>query len=61
MADSFNLHRLLNVQTPVYGTILTKLRAGEKSTHWIWFIFPQIAGLELAIKVRPKRLSVNLL
>jgi uncharacterized protein (DUF1810 family) len=33
MADSFNLHRLLNVQTPVYGTILTKLRAGKKSTH----------------------------
>lgn len=33
MADSFNLHRLLNVQTPAYGTILTKLRAGKKSTH----------------------------
>jgi len=29
----------------VYETVLGELRAGRKRTHWMWFIFPQIAGL----------------
>ena len=35
----------LTAQTPVYPTVLAELRAGDKRTHWIWFIFPQVAGL----------------
>ncbi len=45
MNDDYNLHRFLTAQTPVYDTVLAELRAGRKSSHWIWFIFPQIAGL----------------
>jgi uncharacterized protein (DUF1810 family) len=30
---------------PTYNTVLDELRAGRKSSHWIWFIFPQIPGL----------------
>ncbi|MEQ1654677.1 MAG: DUF1810 domain-containing protein [Nitrospira sp.] len=45
MADLYNLHRFLDAQKHVYNTILDELRAGRKSSHWIWFIFPQIAGL----------------
>ncbi|MDP3090446.1 MAG: DUF1810 domain-containing protein [Nitrospira sp.] len=45
MADVYNLHRFLNAQERVYDTVLAELRAGTKSSHWIWFIFPQIAGL----------------
>ena len=45
MSDIYNLHRLLDAQAPVYDTVLNELRAGRKSSHWIWFIFPQIAGL----------------
>ncbi|OYT18863.1 MAG: hypothetical protein CCU26_14450 [Nitrospira sp. UW-LDO-01] len=45
MSDGYNLHRFLAAQAPTYNTVLNELRAGRKSTHWIWFIFPQIAGL----------------
>ena len=45
MADRYNLQRFLDAQERVYDTVLAELRAGRKSSHWIWFIFPQIAGL----------------
>ena len=45
MADDCNLQRFLDAQEGVYATVLDELRAGRKSSHWIWFIFPQIAGL----------------
>ena len=44
-ADPHNLQRFLEAQAPVYETVLSELRAGRKRSHWIWFIFPQIAGL----------------
>ena len=45
MTDNYNLHRFLDAQGRVYDTVLAELRAGRKSSHWIWFIFPQITGL----------------
>lgn len=45
MDDPFNLQRFLDAQSLVYETVLRELRAGRKATHWIWFIFPQEAGL----------------
>ncbi len=45
MTNVCNLHRFLDAQKGVYDTVLAELRAGRKSSHWIWFIFPQIAGL----------------
>ena len=45
MTDGHNLQRFLAAQAPSYNTVLAELRAGRKSSHWIWFIFPQIAGL----------------
>jgi len=45
MADAYNLHRFLDAQERVYDRVLAELRAGRKSSHWMWFIFPQIAGL----------------
>lgn len=43
--DPFDLQRFVNAQAGVYDTVLDELRAGRKRSHWIWFIFPQIAGL----------------
>ncbi len=57
MNDTYNFHRFLTAQAPVYDTVLAELRAGRKASHWIWFIFPQIAGLELATKVSPNNLT----
>ena len=45
MSDAYNLQRFLDAQEGVYDTVLAELLAGGKSSHWIWFIFPQITGL----------------
>jgi uncharacterized protein (DUF1810 family) len=37
--------RFLEAQNAVYPQVLQELRAGQKRTHWMWFVFPQIAGL----------------
>lgn len=43
--DPFNLDRFTLAQGPVYADALAELRRGEKTSHWIWFVFPQIEGL----------------
>lgn len=43
--DAFNLQRFIDAQAPVYAQVCAELRAGRKTSHWMWFIFPQIAGL----------------
>jgi uncharacterized protein (DUF1810 family) len=45
MDDRFDLQRFLDAQAPVYRQVLEELRAGRKASHWMWFVFPQIAGL----------------
>src|ERR1700685_3126306 len=45
MSEPFNLQRFVDAQNPVYAQVCNELRAGEKTTHWMWFIFPQIRGL----------------
>jgi uncharacterized protein (DUF1810 family) len=45
MTDSFDLERFLDAQSSVYPRVLAELRRGQKQSHWMWFIFPQIAGL----------------
>lgn len=44
-SDRYRLQRFVTAQQPVYEQVLGELRAGRKRTHWMWFIFPQIAGL----------------
>ncbi len=43
--DPFRLQRFVEAQEHVYAQALAELRAGQKRTHWMWFIFPQIRGL----------------
>ena len=40
-----DLQRFLDAQAGVYETALAEIRHGHKTTHWMWFIFPQLAGL----------------
>jgi uncharacterized protein (DUF1810 family) len=44
-AMGFDLERFVSAQEHDYEDVLDELRAGNKTSHWIWFIFPQIAGL----------------
>ncbi len=59
MDDPYNLDRFVRVQEDIYDQVVKELKAGEKRSHWMWFIFPQVKGLgfspmavEFAIKSR---------
>lgn len=41
----FDLERFVRAQEGVYGSVVGELRAGRKTGHWIWFVFPQVVGL----------------
>ncbi|GCA48412.1 hypothetical protein KGO5_00840 [Sinorhizobium sp. KGO-5] len=43
--EAFDLERFVAAQESTYPAALAELRAGAKRTHWMWFIFPQTAGL----------------
>lgn len=43
--DDFNLERFVAAQRDTYDRALREITEGQKRTHWIWFIFPQITGL----------------
>jgi Uncharacterized conserved protein len=43
--NSHNLERFISAQQSAYQTALTELKAGQKQSHWMWYIFPQILGL----------------
>jgi uncharacterized protein (DUF1810 family) len=45
MTDPFNLERFVTAQEPVIAQVYQEMRAGRKQSHWMWFIFPQLAGL----------------
>lgn len=42
---TYDLERFVQAQAGVYEGVLAELRRGHKSGHWIWFVFPQMAGL----------------
>ncbi|HEX5825661.1 MAG TPA: DUF1810 domain-containing protein [Candidatus Limnocylindrales bacterium] len=44
-AASYDLDRFVAAQRGVYEDVLEELRRGRKVGHWIWFVFPQVAGL----------------
>lgn len=46
--DPFDLERFVEAQRGTYEQACAELRRGRKSGHWIWFIFPQIAGLGMS-------------
>lgn len=43
--DPYNLQRFVDAQAPVYERVVAELRQGQKQSHWMWFVFPQITGL----------------
>lgn len=45
MRDIFHLQRFVDAQGRNYDVAVAELRAGRKDSHWMWYVFPQIAGL----------------
>jgi uncharacterized protein (DUF1810 family) len=52
MPEPYDLQRFLDAQQMVYADVVSELSQGRKRTHWMWFIFPQIAGLGLSAMAR---------
>jgi uncharacterized protein (DUF1810 family) len=48
VSDPYHLQRFVDAQDGVYATALAEIQSGAKQTHWMWFIFPQLAGLGLS-------------
>lgn len=55
--DPFDLERFVAAQAAVYDTALAELRRGRKTTHWIWFVLPQLRGLGRSERARHYGLS----
>jgi uncharacterized protein (DUF1810 family) len=45
MNDPFDLSRFVDAHAPLYQRVVAELSRGRKQSHWMWFIFPQLAGL----------------
>lgn len=45
MTDKFNLNRFLDAQENIYESALFEIKRGNKSSHWMWYVFPQYKGL----------------
>ena len=45
MSETFDLERFVSAQASTYDRALAEIRAGLKQSHWMWFVFPQYAGL----------------
>jgi uncharacterized protein (DUF1810 family) len=43
--DRFNLQRFVDAQAPVWDDVRAELEQAAKRTHWMWFVFPQLAAL----------------
>ncbi len=46
------LEHFLSAQLAIYPKVLQELKQGQKHTHWMWFVFPQLAGLGLSVVSR---------
>jgi uncharacterized protein (DUF1810 family) len=44
-SDVYDLQRFVEAQNSCYQAVSDELRAGQKTSHWMWFIFPQLKGL----------------
>ena len=57
MADPYDLGRFERAQRGTYASAVEELRAGRKRSHWMWFVFPQIAGLGRSATAREFAIS----
>jgi len=55
--DPHDLARFVAAQEPVFEQVVAELRAGAKASHWMWFVFPQLAGLGSSSTARAYALS----
>ncbi|HEY2808161.1 MAG TPA: DUF1810 domain-containing protein [Steroidobacteraceae bacterium] len=52
MQDPFDLQRFVHAQQPVYAQVIAELSAGQKRSHWMWYVLPQLKGLGASFAAR---------
>jgi uncharacterized protein (DUF1810 family) len=57
MADEYDLDRFVTAQEPILAQVRQELEAGRKRSHWMWFVFPQLAGLGHSAMARQYAIS----
>ena len=57
MADPYRLERFVSSQDLIYESVVSELRKARKTGHWMWFIFPQMAGLGRSAESRQFAIS----
>jgi uncharacterized protein (DUF1810 family) len=57
MSQSYDLSRFVEAQAGCFERVLAELAAGEKRSHWMWFVFPQLGGLGSSPMARRYALS----
>jgi uncharacterized protein (DUF1810 family) len=57
LRDPYNLKRFLRAQEPIFEHVIFELRSGQKTGHWMWYIFPQIHGLGSSSMAREFEIS----
>lgn len=57
MADEYDLDRFVTAQEPVLAQVRQELAVGRKRSHWMWFVFPQLAGLGYSAMARQYAIS----
>jgi uncharacterized protein (DUF1810 family) len=55
--DLYRLDRFVNAQQKVFEQVVSELRAGRKTGHWMWYVFPQIYGLGSSSMAREFEIS----
>ena len=57
MADEYDLDRFVTAQEPILAQVRQELAVGRKRSHWMWFVFPQLAGLGHSAMARQYAIS----
>jgi uncharacterized protein (DUF1810 family) len=57
LSDAYDLGRFTKAQDPVWESVTRELREGHKTSHWMWFVFPQIAGLGFSATAKTYAIS----
>lgn len=55
--DPYDFQQFVEAQNPVIEQVKQELRSGRKRTHWMWYIFPQVAGLGSSQKAQKYAIS----
>ena len=57
--DYYSLYRFVEAQSPVYNQVCSELRQGQKMTHWMWFVFPQLEGLSYSSSSTSRKFAIS--